>query len=218
MELTIIQKIAVWALPLIFAITLHEVAHGFVASWFGDQTARLSGRLTINPMKHIDLVGTIIVPLLMLTVGGFIFGWAKPVPVDPRNMRNPRIDMAFVALAGPLSNILMALFWGFIAKLAIWAGNQGYASVSVPLTYMGSAGIIINVVLAVLNFIPIPPLDGGTIILSILPRRAAYYYSMIEPFGFWILLILIFTNVLSLIMSPFIDLLINLIGGIFGLA
>src|SRR3990167_3363623 len=115
MELTIVQKAAVWAIPVIFAITLHEVAHGWVASWFGDKTAKLSGRLTLNPIKHIDLVGTIIVPLLMLMFSNFIFGWAKPVPVDPRNMRNPRRDMALVALAGPASNLVMALFWGLIA-------------------------------------------------------------------------------------------------------
>src|SRR3989338_181752 len=112
MDLTTIQKITIWAIPILFAISLHEVAHGYVASWFGDQTARLSGRLSLNPIKHVDLVGTVLVPLLMLMVSNFIFGWAKPVPVDPRNLRNPRRDMAFVALAGPLSNILMAVFWG----------------------------------------------------------------------------------------------------------
>lgn len=215
MELTIIQKIAIWAIPLIFAITLHEVSHGYVASLFGDQTARYSGRLTLNPIKHIDLIGTILVPLAMLMVSNFIFGWAKPVPVDPRNMRHPRSDMAFVALAGPCSNILMAFFWGFVAKMATLSDAT---SLSVPLGLMGSAGIMINVILAVLNLLPLPPLDGGTVFMSILPPRAAYYYSMIEPYGFWILLILIFTNILIVIMSPFVYFLINLIGRVYGLA
>lgn len=215
MELTVIQKIAIWAIPLIFAITLHEVAHGFVASFFGDKTAKLSGRLTLNPIKHIDPIGTILVPLAMLMVSNFVFGWAKPVPVDPRNMRHPKTDMAFVALAGPLSNILMAFFWGFVAKMALMSDTSW---LSIPLSYMGSAGITINVVLAVLNLIPLPPLDGGNVMLSILPGRAAYYYSMIEPYGFWILLLLIITNVLTIIMSPFVYMLINLIGNVYGLA
>ena len=218
MELTIIQKIVIWALPLLFAITLHEVAHGWVASFFGDQTARLSGRLTINPLKHIDPIGTIVVPLLMLIASNFIFGWAKPVPVDPRNMHHPRRDMAIVALAGPLSNIVMAFFWGGIARVGVFADQAGNGWWGIPLIYMGEAGIMINVVLAVLNLIPLPPLDGGRILLSLLPPRAAYYVSMIEPYSFFILILLMITGLLSFVMAPFVFFLINGIGGLFGLA
>lgn len=217
MDLTIVQKIAIWAIPLIFAITLHEVAHGWVASWFGDQTARLSGRLTVNPIKHIDLVGTIVVPLIMLLFSNFIFGWAKPVPVDPRNMRNPRRDMALVAIAGPISNIVMAFFWGLIAKLGVMAEMTGHGWFGVPLVYMGGAGIMINIVLAVLNLIPLPPLDGGRLMTSILPPRVAYRYSQIEPYGFFILILLIFTGALSMIMGPPVFFLMRVIGGVFGL-
>ena len=165
MELTLVQKIAIWALPVLFAITVHEGANGWVASKFGDQTARLAGRLTLNPFKHIDLIGTIIVPLMLLMVSNFIFGWAKPVPVDARNLRHPRYHMALVAAAGPIANFLMALFWAAIAKLGInlnaWFG--------VPLIYMGQAGMMINIVLGVLNCLPLPPLDGGRVLYNLLP-------------------------------------------------
>ncbi|MFZ2315606.1 MAG: site-2 protease family protein [Gammaproteobacteria bacterium] len=215
--MTIVQKIAIWALPLIFAITLHEVAHGYVASWFGDQTARLSGRLTLNPIKHIDVVGTLIIPGLMLMVSNFVFGWAKPVPVDARNLRNPRRDMALVALAGPISNLIMAFFWGLVAKLGLLAEIYGNGWFGIPLTYMGGAGIMINVVLGVLNLIPLPPLDGGKVLSSILPPRAAYQYDKIEPYGFLILLVLMFIGALSKVMAPFVFFIVNLIGSLFGL-
>ena len=181
MEMTIVQKIAIWAIPLIFAITIHEVAHGWVASWCGDQTARLSGRLSFNPIHHIDLVGTIIVPLLMLVSTNFIFGWAKPVPVDARNMRNPRRDMALVAAAGPLTNFIMAFMWGAITWLGMYLGSIGNAWVGVPLVYMGEAGMMINTVLGVLNLVPLPPLDGGRLLVCALPPRLGYKVSMIEP-------------------------------------
>lgn len=217
MELSFIQKVAIWALPVIFAITLHEVAHGWVASKFGDQTARLQGRLTLNPIKHIDLVGTVIVPLLMLLVSNFIFGWAKPVPVDPRNLKNPRRDMAYVAAAGPVSNLAMALFWAALAKIGTLLALSGHAWLGVPLTYMGGAGIMINVVLGVLNFIPIPPLDGSKVVMSLLSPAAARQYSMIEPFGFFILVALLVSGILSYILGPPVFFIINLIAGIFGL-
>lgn len=211
MEPTIIQKIAIWAIPLIFAITLHEVAHGWVASWFGDQTAKMSGRLSVNPLRHIDLIGTIFVPLLMLITTNFIFGWAKPVPVDARNLRNPKRDMAFVALAGPMANFIMALAWGLLLKLSLWAEDAGYVWVGVPLGYMSGAGILMNVVLGVLNLIPLPPLDGGKVAMSLLPRRWAYYLSLIEPYSFFILILLLFTNVLGFIMGPFVSFFVNAI-------
>ena len=220
MELSIIQKIAIWAIPLLFAISLHEVAHGWVASYFGDKTARLSGRLSLNPIKHIDLVGTIVAPLLTMLISdfSFVFGWAKPVPVDGRNMRNPRRDMAIVALAGPAANLLMALAWGLVAKAGIWIDTMGNDWLGIPLVYMGSAGIMINVVLGVLNLIPLPPLDGARIVSGLLPRRSAYYFSLIEPYGFFILLFLMFTGVLSFVMGPPVFFLINGIGSLFGLA
>lgn len=198
MEFTLVQKAAIWALPVLFAITLHEVAHGWVASLFGDQTARLSGRLTINPVKHIDLMGTIVVPIIMLLAGGIIFGWAKPVPVDPRNMRHPRYNMAVVAAAGPIANLLMAIFWGLIQKLGLslnaWFG--------VPLVYMGQAGMIINLVLCVLNCLPIPPLDGGRVLANLLPGRMGWFINRLEPYGFLILILLILTGILSYVISP----------------
>jgi Zn-dependent protease len=218
MELTIVQKIAIWSLPLIFAITLHEVAHGFVANLFGDKTARFAGRLTLNPIKHIDPIGTILVPILFLTFSGFVFGWAKPVPVDPRNLHHPRRDMALVALAGPVSNLLMAFFWGLIMKLSMLSEHTFLSFFSTPfIYYMGQAGVFINVILAVLNIIPIPPLDGSKVLSSVLPRAAAYHFTRIEPFGFMILILLMFTGILSNIMNPFIGLLVNFITNIYGL-
>jgi Zn-dependent protease len=217
-ELNFIQRLCVWALPLIFAITLHEVAHGYAASFFGDKTAKLSGRLSLNPMKHIDWIGTILVPLMMLMVSPFIFGWAKPVPVDPRNLHHPRRDMAFVALAGPLSNILMALFWGFMTKMGELADLGGNGWFGIPLVYMGQAGIMINVVLGVLNLVPLPPLDGGKILSSLLPPRMAYRLSFIEPYSFFILVLLLFTGVLSFIIGPFVYLLINGINALYSLS
>src|SRR5579885_2938304 len=205
-----IQKITIWAVPLIFAITLHEVAHGYVASLFGDQTARLSGRLSINPVKHIDPVGTILVPLLMLSVSSFVFGWAKPVPVDWRNLHHPRRDMALVAFAGPFSNLLMAFFWGLIAKIGLVMETGGNVWAGTPLYLMGQAGIMINVVLGVLNLIPLPPLDGGKVLAAFLPRRAAYSFSLIEPYGFFILILLMFTGLLSAIMGPFVLLIMSM--------
>lgn len=217
MDLTIVQKIAVWAIPLITAITLHEVAHGYVASWLGDQTARLSGRLSLNPIKHIDPVGTILVPLLMLTVSSFIFGWAKPVPIDPRNLPHPRRDLALIALAGPLSNILMAFLWGALIKLGLTLESGGNNWLGTPLVLMGGAGIMINVVLGVLNLIPLPPLDGGNILKGILPPRVAYQVSLIEPYSFFILIFLLVTGVLNRIMLPFVASLAGAVFNLYGL-
>lgn len=217
-DLTPIQTIAVGALPLIFAITLHEVAHGAVASLCGDQTAKLSGRLTINPVKHIDPVGTIIVPFLMLMISNFIFGWAKPVPVDARNFRHPRRDMALVACAGPLSNLLMAFFWGLVAKGGLLLSQGTGAWFGVPLVYMGELGIMINVVLAVLNLIPFPPLDGSKVLASLLPPRMAYSFSMLEPYGFIILVLLLVTGILSRVISPIAFFLMDLISSLCGLS
>ncbi len=198
-ELTLMQKIAVWALPVIFAITVHEVAHGWMAKKYGDNTAFSQGRLSFNPIHHIDLVGTILLPgVLLLTGTGFIFGWAKPVPVNGRYFKNPRADMAMVALAGPVSNLLMALGWALCARLGVIIGIN---AISEPMIYSGIAGISINLVLALINLIPLPPLDGSRIITGILPNRLAYQYNRLEPYGFYILVLLMFTNLLGVILG-----------------
>ena len=211
MELTYIQKISIYALPVIFAITVHEAAHGFAARYFGDATAERAGRITLNPLKHIDPIGTILLPALTLFVGGILFGWAKPVPVDFSRLRHPKRDMLWVAAAGPASNFVMALFWAAMIKL-----SMTYPTIySEPLSLMGQAGVMINVVLMVLNLLPLPPLDGGRIAVSLLPNQLAYKYAQIEQYGFIILLVLLATGVLSTVMEPFINALISLIEFIF---
>lgn len=200
-QLTLIQKIAVWILPVVFAITVHEVAHGWVAKRYGDNTALMLGRLTINPIKHIDWLGTIILPgLLLLTGTGFIFGWAKPVPVDARNFKNPRHDMAIVALAGPVSNLLMAIGWALVVRVGTIIGTDA-ENISLPLIYTGIAGISINLVLMLINLLPIPPLDGSRVLTGILPSRLAWQYNQLERYGFIILLILLYTKVLNVILE-----------------
>lgn len=211
MELTYIQKISIYALPVIFAITVHEAAHGFAARHFGDMTADRAGRITLNPLKHIDPIGTILLPALTLLVGGILFGWAKPVPVDFSRLRHPKRDMLWVAAAGPASNFVMALFWASMIKLSVV-----YPTIySEPLSLMGQAGIMINVVLMVLNLLPLPPLDGGRIAVSLLPNRLAYQYAQIERYGFIILIVLLATGILATVMEPFINALITLISVIF---
>lgn len=198
-ELSLIQKVVVWLLPVVFAITVHEVSHGWVAKKYGDKTAWMLGRLTLNPLKHIDPVGTLIIPgILLLTGTGFIFGWAKPVPVDARNFKNPRHDMAIVALAGPISNLLMAVAWALMARLGVALNTE---FVSMPLIYSGIAGISINLVLALINLLPIPPLDGSRIIAGLLPSRWAWRYNQFERYGFIILLLLLFTGGLGMILG-----------------
>ncbi len=217
-----IQTIAVAILPLIFAITLHEAAHGWVASKCGDKTALMMGRVTLNPLKHIDLIGTVLVPIVLLFIGGFVFGWAKPVPVAWQNLRNPRRDMALVALSGPAANFLMALGWAIIAKAAtIYLIGSPQAWLAVSGQFFQSAasfGILINCVLLVLNLLPIPPLDGSRIVSSILPVRIAQVYERIEPFGIWILLGLLFLGVLGKILLPIIQILLHWIIDLFNLS
>jgi len=214
--LTTIQTISVSILPLIFAITVHEVAHGWVASKLGDPTARMLGRLTLNPVKHIDPIGTLLVPGILLLLGGFIFGWAKPVPVDWRNLRNPRRDMALVAAAGPGANLAMAIGWALIAKLGLLlAPVSPWASL--PLILMGKVGIYLNLILMVLNLLPLPPLDGGRVLVGLLPPRAAASVARIEPYGFYILLALLFFGVLGRIIGPPIFALERLLYGLAGI-
>lgn len=201
-HLSLPQTIAVWILPVLFAVTVHETAHGWVANQLGDRTALLMGRLTLNPIHHIDFFGSIIVPIVCLSLGGFVFGWAKPVPVDWRNLRKPRRDAALVAVAGPLSNFLMAILWLLIGKCGLLAAKGGF-SVAGSFAYMvGGAGVTINLALMVLNLLPIPPLDGSRVVSSLLPPRLAMVYNRIEPYGFFILVALIFTNILSVILIP----------------
>ncbi len=220
MELNLIQKISVFALPVIFAITLHEAAHGYAALRFGDRTAEMEGRITLNPLKHIDLVGTLIVPAAILILSklsggaGILFGWAKPVPVNFGNLRRPRQDMLWVAAAGPGANLLMALIWAGMIKVALAMPGSAFA---MPLALMGAAGVFINAILMVLNLIPLPPLDGGRIAVSLLPPRLAYGLARVEPYGLFILIGLMFLGVLGLIMWPLIRALIHLAAILFGI-
>ncbi|MBM4208608.1 MAG: site-2 protease family protein [Gammaproteobacteria bacterium] len=200
-ELSTVQQIIVGILPMIFAITVHEAAHGWVAKKYGDPTADQLGRLTLNPIKHIDLLGTVILPgLLLILKTGFVFGWAKPVPVNTRNFKKPISDMAVVALAGPVSNLLMAVFWALISRIGLMIGDSA-ESIAMPLIYTGLAGISINLSLALLNLIPIPPLDGSRIVTAWLPPRLAWQYNQLERYGFIILLILLYTNILSAVLK-----------------
>lgn len=200
-ELSLVQRIVVWILPVVFAITGHEVAHGWVAKKYGDNTAASLGRLTLNPLKHIDLVGTILLPgLLLITGTGFIFGWAKPVPIDPRNFKKPLHDMAVVALAGPVSNFLMAFFWAMVVRLGVTIGTSAEA-ISLPLIYSGVAGISINLVLALINLLPIPPLDGSRIITNFLPSYWAWQYNRLERYGFLILLAFLYFKILNVLLE-----------------
>ncbi len=202
-ELNIISTLFVFVIPVIFAVTVHEVAHGWVASQFGDQTAKSMGRLTLNPLKHIDPVGTIVVPAIMYFTSGFIFGWAKPVPVDWRNLGHPRRDMAIVAIAGPAANLLMLLFWAMSAKIIMLLGND-LNHLTQLLFFMCSIGVTINIVLMILNLFPILPLDGGRILTAMLPRNLAISFSRLEPYGLIILVVLLLSGILWKILLPLI--------------
>jgi Zn-dependent protease len=202
-ELGLIETVIAWSIPILFGITVHEVAHGWVANSLGDSTARLQGRLTLNPIRHIDPVGTILVPALMVMLTGFIFGWAKPVPVNWQRLGHPRRDMALVAAAGPLANLVMMLIWAIIAKLVFIAGIE--ASLVAPfILTMVKVGIIINIILMVLNLLPLLPLDGGRVMTSLLPPDLAEKYARLEPYGLIILVVLLVTGVLVRIIGPII--------------
>ncbi len=202
----LILKIVISAVPIILAITVHEASHGYAAKYFGDLTAERMGRISLNPFRHIDLVGTIILPALTLIVGGILFGWAKPVPVNFNNLRNPKRDMLWVAAAGPASNLLMAIAWGIllgVVKRGIDAGD--FPSAAYMFIEMAYVGITINIVLMVLNLLPMPPLDGGRIAVSLLPTNLGMQLSRLEQYGFIILIALMFMGVLGKILSPFIE-------------
>jgi Zn-dependent protease len=214
---SIIQTIALLAIPMVFAITLHEAAHGYVAKHFGDYTAYQAGRVSLNPLNHVDLIGTILVPvgLLIMTAGQFVFGWAKPVPVNFSQLRDPKRNMLWVAAAGPGANLAMALAWALILRLALVAPANYF---SFPVQVMAQGGVLINLVLMVLNLIPIPPLDGGRIAVSLLPNRLAYRFAMIEPYGLIIIVALLVTRVLSGVIGPVVAVCRDLIYAVFGLS
>lgn len=205
-----VQRITIYALPVIFAITVHEAAHGYAARHFGDLTAEAAGRISLNPLRHIDPVGTLLIPTLTMLVGGILFGWAKPVPINFSKLHHPKRDMLWVAIAGPAANLSMALLWALAIRTSPLLPNF----IAVPLALMGAAGIMINVVLMVLNLLPLPPLDGGRIVVSLLPNHLAYRFAKIEPYGFIILILLMLTHVLGSILWPMIDVVLNFISWI----
>jgi Zn-dependent protease len=202
----IIYMLAVNAIPLLFAITLHEAAHGYAARMFGDRTAEMLGRISLNPIKHIDWIGTVAVPALTLAIGGFFFGWAKPVPVNFNNLRNPKTDMIWVAAAGPAANLVMAIGWALILKFN-----------DIPaIDAISRAGVAWNVGLMVLNLLPILPLDGGRILAGLLPGPLSYKYSRLEPYGMFIVLGLAVAGVLGFILSPLYRITYQALGALIG--
>lgn len=210
----LIQTVALAAIPVLFAITLHEAAHGYVAKHFGDMTAYQAGRISLNPLHHIDPFGTVLLPLLTLWMGGILFGWAKPVPVNFAMLRNPKKDMLWVAIAGPASNLVMALGWAFFYKIGVTFPESYFAE---PLLGMAMWGIKINVVLMVLNLLPLPPLDGGRVAISMLPQRQAFQLAKVEPYGMFILIFLAITPILGLLLSPPIALVYKSLSLLFGI-
>lgn len=218
MEFNTAQQVAVWLVPVLLAITVHEVAHGWVAMRLGDRTAQMLGRLTLNPFKHIDPVGTVLVPLILLLLpGGFIFGWAKPVPVTWQNLRNPKTDMALVAVAGPLVNLFMAILWTIVLKAGLLMGVQT-GSAGMFLVAVGMAGIFINTILMMLNLLPLPPLDGGRVLVGLLPGPLAWKVSQLEPYGIIIMVALLATGLLGHIIGAPIFWLIDMFTDMAGLS
>ena len=215
-----ISTLTIWALPVLFAITLHEAAHGYAARHFGDRTAELAGRISLNPLRHIDPMGTIVVPALILVTSSLaagsamLFGWAKPVPVNFGRLRNPKADMLWVAAAGPLANLVMAIGWALLFRLAVMMPESDYA---IPMARMADAGMQINAVLMMLNLLPLPPLDGGRIAVSLLPAGPAYKFAQLEPYGFPILLLLLFTGILGDILGPLVAIFRFVLAIVFGL-
>ena len=210
----VLTKIAIAAVPLLLSITLHEVAHGYVARQLGDRTAEMLGRLTLNPLKHVDPVGTVLVPLLLWLTTGSFFGWAKPVPIGVRNLKDPQRDMAVIGAAGPLANVAMAVGWALLGSVAVSMFRAGTGPAW--LVEMCWIGVFFNAVLAVLNLIPIPPLDGGRVLNGFLSPRASDAYMQIERFGFVIIVVLLFSGVLWKIIWPLTQGMIRLVAVLTG--
>ena len=209
-----LTKISIWAIPFLFAITLHEVAHGWMARYFGDRTAELLGRLSLNPLRHIDPVGTVLVPGLLLAVGGPLIGWAKPVPVATRGLRNPRRALIAISLAGPAANLAMAAIWcGVLAAMTRFNGNLTMVG---WIALMAQAGIVINVVLAVLNLLPIPPLDGGRVLTNLLPPSLGAKLDRVEPVGFLLVIGLAGFGLFGWLFDPALRLVGRVIGALVG--
>jgi Zn-dependent protease len=213
-----VQTVAIYALPVLFAITLHEAAHGYVARHYGDMTAYAQGRISLNPARHIDLMGTIVVPLVILAASKFtggaalLFGWAKPVPVNYSALRRPRQNMLWVAAAGPAANLVMAVGWTALYKAVELLPANYFTQ---PMLLMGKAGMQVNIMLMLLNLLPILPLDGGRILASLLPSRIAWGYAKLEPYGFPILLVLLFTSALGVILAPMVSFSYRVLGTVF---
>ena len=190
----LIQTVAIYALPVLFAITIHEAAHGYAARYFGDNTAHILGRITLNPLKHIDPLGTIVMPLMLYfaTSGAFLFGYAKPVPVNFGKLRNPKRDMVWVALAGPASNFAQAIFWAVSLVVMVWLGVEEMFFIK-----MAQAGALVNLVMWAFNLFPLPPLDGGRILVGLLPWKQAQWVSRIEPWGFFVVMALVLAGVVG---------------------
>ncbi|MCU7880184.1 MAG: site-2 protease family protein [Candidatus Thiodiazotropha sp. (ex Lucinoma aequizonata)] len=208
--LDLIQKLSIFILPVVFAITVHEAAHGWMAKRLGDNTAEMLGRVTLNPIKHIDLIGTILVPIGVYLMTGFIFGWAKPVPVNWNNLHHPKRDMGLVALAGPAANLMMALIWAILIYVVVII-MESFDWLGLPLLLMGVAGVLINTVLMALNLMPIPPLDGWRVVYSLLPPKQAQAYSRLEAYGLFIVVIVLATGLLGVILWPVVGLTIKLL-------
>lgn len=215
-EFTLVQQVCIWILPVLLAITLHEAAHAYVANLCGDNTAKMFGRLSLNPIRHIDPIGTVVLPLVMgvLTQFNFVLGYAKPVPINWSQLRNPRRDMMLVAIAGPGSNFLMAFLWAALFKLATFLHPET-SMAALFLLVTARAGMIINLVLAILNLIPLPPLDGSRVVSMLLPHKQALMYARIEPYGFFILILLMLSGALGFIMTPLINMSLDFLGFIY---
>ena len=210
-----IQNIAIWAVPVLAAIVFHEVAHGWVANWFGDTTAARMGRLTLNPIAHIDLFGTILLPaLLIVSHAPFVFGYAKPVPVNFHNLNRPKRDMVLVALAGPVTNILLVVLSAYVLKFIGLAGgssSQFLAFAIVPLALMAQRSVEVNVMLAAFNLVPIPPLDGGRVLVGLLPEPYSSAVARVERYGFLIIIVLLMTHLLDTLIEPIVSVVVAIV-------